>query len=129
MYENRSLENELMNQKSDLLSKAIKDLDLTDSELKTLKWLVGLDIDTVGNIAAVIAKSKVKKEDRYLTRLESEIEVAESILNHEKSRKQYYHETLNLMMESYTDGKIDAMESMILRLQDLKKTYELERKK
>ena len=36
-------------------------LELTDSEIKTLKWISGCDVDTACNISSIIVKAKVNR--------------------------------------------------------------------
>lgn len=51
----------LEKQRFDHLMEVCNGLELTDSEIKTLKWISGCDVDTACNISSIIVKAKVNR--------------------------------------------------------------------
>jgi len=47
-----------LNEREKMILDAVKDLNLTKDEVRTLRWLSGWEIETVCNICAIIKKAK-----------------------------------------------------------------------
>lgn len=60
-YKDEYLGRILEKQRFDHLMEVCNGLELTDSEIKTLKWISGCDVDTVCSISAIIVKAKVNR--------------------------------------------------------------------
>ena len=61
LEENQELNRTFKAQHMDLLMDAVKGLELTDEEMKSLEWLSGYEAQTVANIAIIITKAKVHR--------------------------------------------------------------------
>lgn len=47
-----------LNEREKMILDAVKDLNLTKEEIRTLRWISGWEIETVCNICAIIKKAK-----------------------------------------------------------------------
>ena len=61
LEENQELNKTFKAQHMDLLMDAVKGLELTSEEIKTLEWLSGCESQTVTNIALIITKARVNR--------------------------------------------------------------------